>query len=101
MTTPDQVIAKIREALEGDHDRLCQGREYTCTCGHDDAVQQALSAALQSAADTPAPATHLERHPYEPTDNGCRICGRGVNFDAHTAPQPREAHLPPSKVREE
>lgn len=54
-STPEQVIAKIREALEGDHERLCQGREYTCTCGHDDAVHQALTAALQSAADTPAP----------------------------------------------
>jgi hypothetical protein len=52
--TADHIIEKIREALEGDHDRLCQGREYTCTCGHDDAVQQALTAALQSAAEAPA-----------------------------------------------
>lgn len=63
--TADHIIEKIREALEGDHERLCQGREYTCTCGHDDAVQQALTAALQSADEPSAhqnhvlPSTHL------------------------------------------
>lgn len=37
-----------------DHERGCQGREYTCTCGYDDkqrALIETLTAALDEAAD--------------------------------------------------
>jgi len=34
---------KVRALAGGDHARGCQGRNYTCECGHDDAVQGTLS----------------------------------------------------------
>ena len=35
--------------LDDDHKRGCQGRMYACTCGYDDAVQDAAMAARQAA----------------------------------------------------
>ena len=34
---------KVSTLASGDHARGCQGRSYTCECGHDDAIQGALS----------------------------------------------------------
>lgn len=30
------IVEKLRVYVSDDHDRLCQGREYTCSCGYDD-----------------------------------------------------------------
>lgn len=29
------IVAELRELLNDDHERGCQGREYTCSCGYD------------------------------------------------------------------
>jgi hypothetical protein len=43
--------------IRNDHDRLCQGREYTCTCGYDaerDAEIKRLREALTPSGSTMA-----------------------------------------------
>jgi hypothetical protein len=42
-----ELIERLREVSEGDHERLCQGREYACTCGYD---QRTLDAATEAAS---------------------------------------------------
>lgn len=43
------IVERLREyALNEDHERGCQGREYSCTCGYDDKRDPLLT----EAADT-------------------------------------------------
>ena len=30
------IVERLREYAEDDHERLCQGRCYSCSCGYDD-----------------------------------------------------------------
>lgn len=30
------IVERLREYASEDHERGCQGREYTCTCGYDE-----------------------------------------------------------------
>lgn len=30
------IVERLLDYSKDDHERLCQGREYTCTCGYDD-----------------------------------------------------------------
>jgi hypothetical protein len=51
MTTTNDITAlieRLREAKNGDHERLCQGREYTCTCGYDNRIWAAAIAAADA-----------------------------------------------------
>lgn len=47
ITIPDEVVERLQEYAKDDHERLCQGREYSCTCGYDDK----RDTLLQEAAD--------------------------------------------------
>lgn len=29
------IVERLRSYASDDHERLCQGREYSCTCGYD------------------------------------------------------------------
>ena len=42
----DDLVARCRDI--GDHKRLCQGREYTCDCGHDAFVDKTLTEAADA-----------------------------------------------------
>ena len=41
------LIERLRAGQNGDHERGCEGRTYTCSCGYDDRLQ----AAAWEAAD--------------------------------------------------
>lgn len=43
----DALVEDLHTLARGDHERLCQGREYHCSCGFD---EQAWNAADQAAA---------------------------------------------------
>ena len=30
------IVERLRSYASDDHERLCQGREYSCSCGYDD-----------------------------------------------------------------
>jgi hypothetical protein len=30
------IVERLRSYASDDHERLCQGREYSCTCGYDE-----------------------------------------------------------------
>lgn len=52
---PVSLEAYQQKPVMSDHERGCQGREYTCTCGYDEANQQVietLRAALEEIAKT-------------------------------------------------
>ena len=38
------LVAEARALLDGDHKRGCDGRSYSCTCGHDEALDDSLRA---------------------------------------------------------
>lgn len=40
------------------------------------------------------PVDHVEPHPYQPTDNGCDVCGRGAGYLAHS-PSPVQGEEAP------
>lgn len=41
-----ELVAKLLELISSDdHERLCQGREYSCTCGYDERKDAALAEA--------------------------------------------------------
>lgn len=42
------IVARLRAYAADDHERGCQGREYTCACGYDDKRDPLLA----EAADT-------------------------------------------------
>jgi hypothetical protein len=57
MTTPDiaGLCERLRAITTTDHERLCQGREYTCSCGWDE----------ENAANATQAADTLERQAAE------------------------------------
>jgi hypothetical protein len=42
------LVERLREVKTTDHERLCQGREYTCSCGYDDRIWAAASEAADA-----------------------------------------------------
>jgi len=38
---PD-IVGRLRDLLESDHERGCEGRTYSCACGHDNRIERAL-----------------------------------------------------------
>jgi hypothetical protein len=42
------LVARLREVKTTDHERLCQGREYACSCGWDERVWAAAIAAADA-----------------------------------------------------
>lgn len=47
-TTTGELVARIRAYAEDDHERLCQGREYSCSCGYDERRDPLLSEAAEA-----------------------------------------------------
>lgn len=52
------LVERLREASHGDHDRGCEGRMYTCTCGYDSRI---FAAAEEAAAEITRLRAELER----------------------------------------
>jgi hypothetical protein len=36
------LVEELRAVINDDHARGCEGRQYTCSCGYDDRVDEAL-----------------------------------------------------------
>jgi hypothetical protein len=60
MTTPDiaGLCERLRAITTTDHERLCQGREYTCSCGWDEENE---AIATQAAGTLERQAAEIER----------------------------------------
>lgn len=58
MSEVAELIERLRNYADDDHERLCKGREYSCTCGYDEKRDPLLA----DAADTLASqAAEIER----------------------------------------
>jgi hypothetical protein len=57
----DDLIERLKEGTHGDHDRGCEGRQYSCTCGFDQRVWDAGTEAASRLAALQQRVEELER----------------------------------------
>ena len=72
MNASPDIVERLRERIWQDHKRLCTGREYSCTCGFDDAGDRLFDEAADEITRLRAQlAPNAERLPspsiYPPT----------------------------------
>jgi hypothetical protein len=51
------IVERLRSYASDDHERLCQGREYSCTCGYDEKRDPLLA---EAAAEIERLRAHLK-----------------------------------------
>ncbi len=79
MTTADRALAaRLKQADEGDHERGCQGREYTCTCGYDEAILTAASEASTALTSALDEIERLEKALGSLVDGDCTYDGNRI-----------------------
>jgi hypothetical protein len=77
------IVERLREQIMADHARGCQGRQYTCNCGHDlkteglldlaaDEIER-LQAALRLYYEAPCPICSGDCGSANPPVIGCPV----------------------------
>lgn len=71
------LISEMKDHVEGDHERGCDGRTYACGCGYDNYTAALLNKARAALASVSAPPGFV-LVPVEPTEAmieaGCKAC---------------------------
>ena len=56
-----EIVERLRIYASEDHERLCQGREYTCSCGYDDRRDPLMTEAADEITRLEARVAGLEK----------------------------------------
>lgn len=74
------LVARLNQIWrDGDHERLCQGREYSCTCGFDNRTEATAKEAADRISALEAEVERLKRE-VEVWREGWEDDGRDVRY---------------------
>jgi len=82
MTTTDIVglCERLRAITTTDHERLCQGREYTCSCGWDEENAASATQAADTIERQAAEIERLRRGAGKSNDEVCQVLGKALGY---------------------